>query len=360
MLLAGAALGALVAGRRSSGPGAPGAHRSRIVSAAVLVEATLVVETRDAWLYRGGFLSLAVVLVALLVGAGQEVQPARAGPEHPSPGRPRSHLLRRRTCGTGPSRCGSPRSTSGSAASACSRCGRSSPWASRWPATGWSSSRSDAVVSSGSVGPGPWSSGSRSPRWPSRSSCRSSGIRRSRRHRADRRPPVRPPPSPPGSRPPPGVTRPRPSSLSIRSEVTVQVIGNSLSTEIRPCLGQILDSRGARMETVAPPDFLICRDLPDIEAQATDPATRPDAAVIFAFLAYDDRCGAPWHASVDALIDTYLANDTHVFLVPSVSIPAGGRVGLRARCAGGGRLLPRAGGGRSHPHHGHRCRHVPA
>ena len=80
------------------------------------------------------------------------------------------------------------------------------------------------------------------------------------------------------------------------------------------------------METVAPGDFLICRDLPDIEDQATDPATRPDAAVIFAFLAYDDRCGAPWHASVDALIDTYLANDTHVFLVPSVSIPAGGRV----------------------------------
>ena len=43
-----------------------------IVSAVVLVEATLVVETRDAWLYRGGFLSLAVVLVALLVGAGQD------------------------------------------------------------------------------------------------------------------------------------------------------------------------------------------------------------------------------------------------------------------------------------------------
>jgi peptidoglycan/LPS O-acetylase OafA/YrhL len=111
--------------------------------------------------------------------------------------------------------------------------------------------------------------------------------------------------------------------------VRVQVIGNSLAAEIKPCLRAILGQRDAEMVSVEDGAFLICRNVPDIEAQATDPDAPVDAAVLFLFVAYDDRCGEPWHAAIDRLIDTYKANGIHVFLVPSVSVPEGGTTDLQ-------------------------------
>jgi len=107
--------------------------------------------------------------------------------------------------------------------------------------------------------------------------------------------------------------------------VLLQLEGNSLAGEVTDCLRQIMATRGVDIERVDPPDFLLCRDLPAIEAQVADPATRPDVAVVFLFAAYDDRCGSPWHATIDELLAFYEAHGVHVYLVPSVPVVPGGR-----------------------------------
>jgi peptidoglycan/LPS O-acetylase OafA/YrhL len=105
--------------------------------------------------------------------------------------------------------------------------------------------------------------------------------------------------------------------------VLIQLIGNSVAGEVRDCLAGIFAPRNATFETVNPPTFLICHEVPAIKDQVRDPKTRPDAAILFLFVAYDDRCGADWHASIDTLIDAYKAAGTHVFLVPSVPFVPG-------------------------------------
>ncbi|MCU0311759.1 MAG: acyltransferase [Acidimicrobiales bacterium] len=120
------------------------------------------------------------------------------------------------------------------------------------------------------------------------------------------------------------VAEPDVAPLSPDGTLTVTHIGNSLAGEVRPCLTDILGRRGVEMVTVNPPDFLLCDEAAAIREQATDPETRPDAAILFLFVAYDDRCGDPWHRTVDELVATWTSQGTHVFLVPSVSIPAGG------------------------------------
>ena len=112
--------------------------------------------------------------------------------------------------------------------------------------------------------------------------------------------------------------------LSTDGTLTITHIGNSLAGEVRPCLTDILSRRDVEMVTVNPPDFLLCREAEAIEEQATNPETRPDAAILFLFVAYDDRCGSPWHRTVDELVATWISQGTHVFLVPSVSVPPGG------------------------------------
>ena len=107
--------------------------------------------------------------------------------------------------------------------------------------------------------------------------------------------------------------------------VLVQLEGNSLAGEVTDCLRTILSTRGVDIERVDPPGFLLCRDLQAIEDQVADPATRPDAAIVFLFAAYDDRCGSPWHATIDQLIAFYQDHGVHVYLVPSVPIVKGGR-----------------------------------
>jgi len=115
-----------------------------------------------------------------------------------------------------------------------------------------------------------------------------------------------------------------PEPLMPDEELAITLVGNSLAGEVRPCITEILSRRGVTMETVNPQDFLICREAAAIKEQATNPETRPDAAILFLFVAGDGRCGEPWHAVVDDLIDTWVSQGTHVFLVPSVSLPGGG------------------------------------
>ena len=113
----------------------------------------------------------------------------------------------------------------------------------------------------------------------------------------------------------------------VRSDrrLLVQLEGNSLAGEVTDCLRSILDTRGVDVERVDPPGFLICRDLPAIEDQASNPDTKPDAAILMLFVAYDDRCGSPWHATIDKLMAFYKEQGIHLYLVPSVPIVPGGR-----------------------------------
>jgi peptidoglycan/LPS O-acetylase OafA/YrhL len=107
-------------------------------------------------------------------------------------------------------------------------------------------------------------------------------------------------------------------------QLRFQLIGNSLAGEVRDCLTEIMAARGAEHYTVNPPKFLLCNEAPAIEEQINE--VKPHFAVLFVFVAYDDRCGTPWHATVDRLIDAWIAAGTHVFLVPTVSVPEGGRM----------------------------------
>jgi hypothetical protein len=100
-----------------------------------------------------------------------------------------------------------------------------------------------------------------------------------------------------------------------------QLQGNSIAVELRNCLKEIFASRGATLEFTDPSVFLICNEVPAIEAQAR--ATHPDAAILFVFVAYDFRCGDPWHGSVDRLVAFWKSTGTHVFLVPSVPFAPG-------------------------------------
>ncbi len=74
-------------------------------------------------------------------------------------------------------------------------------------------------------------------------------------------------------------------------------------------------------ETVNPPKFLLCDDLPAIKEQIR--RTKPDAGILFAFVAFDPRCGEPWHAPVDELVAAWKAAGTHVYLIPSTPFAPG-------------------------------------
>jgi hypothetical protein len=114
---------------------------------------------------------------------------------------------------------------------------------------------------------------------------------------------------------------PLPAPINRHRRLTVQLEGNSIAGEIRTCLGTVLRARGATLEGVNPPGFLLCHEIPAIRDQVR--ATRPDAAILFAFVAYDPRCGQPWHWPVDELVATWKAAGTHVYLVPSVPFVQG-------------------------------------
>jgi hypothetical protein len=114
-----------------------------------------------------------------------------------------------------------------------------------------------------------------------------------------------------------------PVPLDPTRTLRVQLVGNSVAQEVRGCLQTILAARQATLEGASPSGFLFCNQVPDIERQVRAPATRPDAAVLFAFIGYDPDCGAPWHGPVDELVSVWKRAGTHVFLVPSVPFIAG-------------------------------------
>jgi peptidoglycan/LPS O-acetylase OafA/YrhL len=112
--------------------------------------------------------------------------------------------------------------------------------------------------------------------------------------------------------------------------VRVQLVGNSIAQEVRACVGTILSSRGAALEGLSPPGFLMCEILPQVQQEVTNKATRPSAGVLFALVAAsaDPACGAhsTWQTPVRRLIRMWKSVGAHIYLVPSVPAAAGSTV----------------------------------
>jgi peptidoglycan/LPS O-acetylase OafA/YrhL len=100
----------------------------------------------------------------------------------------------------------------------------------------------------------------------------------------------------------------------------VELFGNSISQEIRACLGKILGVRGAKLEGLSPNGFFICSTIPTVQASVRNPATRPVAAIFFALVATDPSCGqnSKWYTPVQKLISIWENAGVHVYLVPAV------------------------------------------
>ena len=99
-------------------------------------------------------------------------------------------------------------------------------------------------------------------------------------------------------------------------ELLVQLQGNSIGGEVRVCLAEIMEPAGVRFEKVDPPDWKLCDTIPGVKRQVRE--TRPDAAILMAFLSFNNRCPeTPWEDQVTELVHFWTANDVHVFLVPT-------------------------------------------
>lgn len=100
----------------------------------------------------------------------------------------------------------------------------------------------------------------------------------------------------------------------------VELAGNSVATEIVSCLSSIVEAKGGELvdstKSAAPP----CTLLPGIRAKVTDPRTRPDIAIWFAFDWYRDAatCNRNWLDQVNEAIRIWTEAGTRIYLVPIV------------------------------------------
>jgi peptidoglycan/LPS O-acetylase OafA/YrhL len=120
---------------------------------------------------------------------------------------------------------------------------------------------------------------------------------------------------------------PAPEPVDPSRTLRVELEGNSIAGEIEPCLRAILQSRHVSLEGVTPAGYLMCDAIPGVEKQVGNRATHPDAAIVFAAAAHDERCGTPWHWPIDKLISIWKKARTHVYLVASVPFVRGTGVG---------------------------------
>lgn len=98
----------------------------------------------------------------------------------------------------------------------------------------------------------------------------------------------------------------------------VQLEGNSIAGEVRPCLSKILAARGVALQGVNAPGFLLCQEVPAIKRRVQNPKTHLDAVILFTFVANGGHCDRPWEETVDRLIKIWKAAGIHVFLAASV------------------------------------------
>jgi hypothetical protein len=96
----------------------------------------------------------------------------------------------------------------------------------------------------------------------------------------------------------------------------IQLEGNSIAGEVRACLGAIMRPAGVELEPVTGSNWTLCSAMPGVKRQVQE--TKPDAAIFMAFVASSQRCPeTDWEEQIDELVDFWVDNDVHVFLVPS-------------------------------------------
>jgi peptidoglycan/LPS O-acetylase OafA/YrhL len=100
----------------------------------------------------------------------------------------------------------------------------------------------------------------------------------------------------------------------------VELVGNSISQEIKPCLASLLGSHGLTVLDAWFPSASICDVLPHVRQQVASPATRPVAAIVFALPVMLTPCGQelPWSTQVQQTLSVWRRAGVHVYLVPAV------------------------------------------
>jgi hypothetical protein len=116
--------------------------------------------------------------------------------------------------------------------------------------------------------------------------------------------------------PPPVATR-----SSTGAVTRVQLVGNSVAQEIKPCLASLLAARGLTTIDAWYPAASVCDDLPLVRKQVANRSTRPVAAILFALPVTLTSCGqaVPWTTQVDQALTVWRRAGVHVYLVPAVA-----------------------------------------
>jgi peptidoglycan/LPS O-acetylase OafA/YrhL len=96
--------------------------------------------------------------------------------------------------------------------------------------------------------------------------------------------------------------------LALSRHIRVELVGNSIAQEIKPCLASILKPDGATLESLII-GFKPCASVRTVQDRVRNPATRPAAVILFALDA--GYCAGPY-------VRVWQAAGIHIYLVPVV------------------------------------------
>jgi peptidoglycan/LPS O-acetylase OafA/YrhL len=114
---------------------------------------------------------------------------------------------------------------------------------------------------------------------------------------------------------------PSPKPVAGHAVERIELVGNSVSQEIRPCLSALVAGHGLTVLDAWFPSAAICDVLPGVRKQVANRATRPAAAVVFALPVTLTTCGKdlPWSTQVQQALTVWRHAGIHVYLVPAVA-----------------------------------------
>ena len=119
------------------------------------------------------------------------------------------------------------------------------------------------------------------------------------------------------------LTTPRPDRVGVPprepagDKPIVQLVGNSIAIEVAPCLAKIVENHGGAFESVSGAAQQACSFLPTIREQLANPETRPTVAVWFTFDWYYlvNSCNGDWKQAPQEAIRIYAEAGVHLYLV---------------------------------------------
>jgi hypothetical protein len=97
--------------------------------------------------------------------------------------------------------------------------------------------------------------------------------------------------------------------LALGRQIRVELVGNSIAQEISACLASILNTDGAKLESLILNGFQPCDSVRTVQDQVRSPANRPAAVIFFALDV--SGCAGPF-------VRVWKAAGIHIYLVPPV------------------------------------------